>query len=74
MGLNKRKLRALFIENGENDGTMAAHLGITPQTFSAKINEKKDSSFTYLELRKLIKKYKMNKDLMVEIFFDDLVS
>ena len=74
LSLNKKKLRALFIENGENDGTMATYLGIAPQTFSLKINEKNESAFTYPELCKLIERYKMNREMIVEIFFDDLVS
>lgn len=74
MLFNRQKLRAIFVENGDNDGVVAELLGIAPQTFSSKINEKKGAAFTYPELCKIIEHYKISKDSIYEIFFENKVS
>ena len=57
------KLKAFFIENGIKHKDVAYYLGITEQTFSAKIN-KNGQDFTLSQVRKICSKYKLDPNIV----------
>lgn len=72
--MNKEKLQAVMIENGENAKILSEAMGISQQTFSAKINEKKSSRFTQPEIMFIKHRYNLSSDLLCSIFFEAKVS
>ena len=64
----KHKLRAVMERYGHNQSDLANLLGITTQSVSIKINEKKD--FTRTEIMKIIYTYNLTADEVIDIFFN----
>lgn len=72
--MDKRALLSVMVKNGDNAGTLAKHLGITQQAFSAKINEKSSVGFTQPEILSIKEKYDLNASDIDSIFFNIKVS
>lgn len=72
--MNKAKLKSVMVLHQDTNETLAAYLGISQQSFSYKINEKKlpsgqKAEFTQGEIRKMIDKYNLTPDDVDAIFF-----
>lgn len=65
--MNKRKFKAAMILHGDNGGTVAEALNVSPQTVSAKLNNK--AEFTQNEMRILKDRWNLSADEVDEIFF-----
>ena len=72
--MQKRELEAVMKRHGDTGGDLAHYLGITRQTFSAKLNEKRGSEFTQGEISKIKERYNLSADSVVAIFFASQVS
>ena len=59
---------------GDRNEDLANYIGISPQRFSAKLNETDGAEFTQGEIKKIITKYHLTSDEVMEIFFDPNVS
>lgn len=67
--MNRNKLLAIMAEHGDRSKSLAAFLQISPQTFSAKLNQKGTSDFTLSEVRKIKEKYNLDDQQIAAIFF-----
>ena len=72
--MNKNELEAMMKRHGDTGGSLAAYLGITRSTFSAKINETDGREFTQGEIIKIKQKYGLTADEIDTIFFAEKVS
>lgn len=72
--MNKDKLRAVIIENGDNQSSAAEAIGISRVTFSRKVNEIGGACFTQPEIEKLVRRYHLTDRQTIEIFFACNVS
>ena len=68
------KLKSLMVLHGDTASNLACELGFTPQTFSAKINQKNGSDFTAGEIAKIKQRYGLTASEIEEIFFAKEVS
>ena len=59
---------------GDRNEDLAKYIGISPQRFSAKLNETDGAEFTQGEIKKIIKKYNLTASEVMAIFFADYVS
>ena len=71
--MNKNKLKAVMVENGDSQRKLAEYLGIALSTLNAKINGK-DTEFTQAEIALIKKRYNLNCEKLCEIFFNSKVS
>lgn len=71
--MNKRKLESQMKLFGDTGGTLSDHLGISRQTFSLKINEKK-AEFTQTEITSIKERYNLKAKDVDDIFFGNAVS
>lgn len=72
--MNSNKLRSVMILHGDTNKSLADFLGMTPQTFSAKINERPNKNgdpaeFTYGEMKKIRERYNLSSEEFESIFF-----
>lgn len=67
--MNKKLLRSIMVLHGDNNATLSEYLGISKQSFSAKINENK-SEFKKEEIAKICEKYDLTAEQIKEIFFN----
>lgn len=72
--MNSKMLRSVMILNGDTNQTLAEALGIHPATMSAKLNSTNGAEFTQGEMAIIRKRYNLENDQFVSIFFSDLVS
>lgn len=72
--MNKEKLRSIIALNGETQNILSIFIGITPQSFSGKINERKGAEFTQSEIKLIKDRYNLTAEEVNEIFFDHPVS
>lgn len=72
--MNKQKLLAVMVLNGDTCESLSKFLAITPQTFSNKLNERRRRGFTQPEIMLMKKKYNLSADEIDDIFFDCKVS
>lgn len=72
--MNKAKLRSIMALNGDDQKDLSVFIGITPQRFSSKINEKKGAEFTQSEIGMIKLRYKLTATEVDEIFFSENVS
>lgn len=72
--MNSKMLRSVMILNGDTNLTLAEALGIHPATLSAKLNGTNGAEFTQGEMAIIRKRYNLENDQFVAIFFNDLVS
>lgn len=69
---NTLKLRALIIENNLTNETVAKKIGISKQSFSMKVNNKRE--FKASEINKLAILLKLNTADITQIFFANFVE
>lgn len=72
--MNKKMLKAEMILYGDTNASLADALGITPQTFSAKLNGYKGADFTQHEIRAIMDRYNLSAEKIMVIFFVSKVS
>lgn len=70
--IDRKLLKSKQSLYGDTDACLAAVLGITPQTFSLKVNAKAD--FTVGELKKIRGRYHLTDEEVTAIFFSEKVS
>lgn len=71
--MNKKAFDIAKLENGDTNKDIAEYLNISEQSVSNKINEN-ETEFKQGEIAKLIKRWKLSDERVVEIFFSELVS
>lgn len=69
--MNKNKLLSIIALNGDTSYSLAAKMGISPQTFSEKLNMKRRKGFTQTEIAFIKKAYQLDAQEIDAIFFDD---
>ncbi|MBP1046439.1 XRE family transcriptional regulator [Enterococcus sp. BWM-S5] len=72
--MNKIKLKSVIVLNNDTQNSLAASIGISPQTLSSKINERQGSEFTQTEIKTIKEKYSLSAEEVDEIFFNNFVS
>jgi len=72
--MNIYKLKSIMILHGDTGNTLAKALGISPQRFSAKINERNGAEFTQGEIMAIKERYNLSADDIDDIFFSKKVS
>ena len=72
--MNKRRLESIMKLHGDTGGRLAAYIGISRTTFSAKINETNNAEFTQGEIAKIKLRYNLSPDEVDGIFFGQKVS
>ena len=72
--VNRKLLKSKQALQGDTDSTLAAALGITPQTFSLKVNEKNGAEFTVGEMKGIKLRYNLTDEEFTAIFFASEVS
>lgn len=72
--MNKKLLRSEMVLHDDTNSTLAAALGITPQSFSAKMNETNGAEFTQGEMGIIRVRYSLTDKKFIAIFFADCVS
>lgn len=72
--MNKNKLVSVYKLHGDRQEDLAKYIGISPQRFSAKLNETDGAEFTQGEIKMIKRKYNLTGDQVMEIFFEDDVS
>lgn len=65
--MNRSLLRSKMVLFNDEGKDLAAFLGISEQSFSSKMNGKSD--FNYSEIKKIIKKYNLMPNEVIDIFF-----
>lgn len=65
--INRKLLKSKQSLYGDTDARLAAFLGITPQTFSLKVNNK--AEFTVGEIKKIRERYNLTDEEVTAIFF-----
>lgn len=71
--MNTNKLRAKMALFGDTGNTLSQALGISPQRFSAKINDN-NAEFTQSEIQIIKDRYNLTAEEVDDIFFDKKVS
>lgn len=68
--IDKNKLRTIMAEHKDNRKTLAEYLNISESTLSNKMNERKTYTFNLAEIRKMVARYHMTSDQIIEVFFN----
>ena len=71
--MNKAMMKSVMVLNGDTSSALAGVIGISPQTFSAKINEN-GGEFTQSEIAKIRERYNLSPEEIDHIFFREKVS
>lgn len=71
--MNTNKLRAKMALYGDTGNNLSEALGISPQRFSAKINDN-NAEFTQGEIQIIKDRYKLTAKEVDDIFFNQKVS
>ena len=72
--MQKNELVSVMKKHGDRQEDLALHIGISPQRFSVKINEKDGAEFTQGEIAKIKEKYNLTAEEVDVIFFAQDVS
>ena len=72
--MNKNELVSKMKKHGDRNEDLAKYIGISPQRFSAKLNETNGAEFTQSEIMKIKEKYCLTGDEVDAIFFTQNVS
>ncbi|MGI6501281.1 MAG: hypothetical protein ACOX1S_10470 [Anaerostipes sp.] len=72
--MNKNYLVSKMKLHGDTNAVLAKYIGLSPQRFSAKINETGGAEFTQGEIEKIRDKYQLTPDEVDAIFFAQDVS
>lgn len=67
--MNKNLLVSKMKLHGDTNAMLASAIGISPQRFSAKLNEYQGAEFTQGEILKIRERYHLTDDEVVNIFF-----
>lgn len=67
--MNKNLLVSKMKLHGDTNADLAAAIGISPQRFSAKLNEYQGAEFNQGEILKIRKRYSLTDEEVVQIFF-----
>lgn len=67
--MNDKLLRSKMVLYGDTNTTLAEYLNISPQRFSAKLNETAGAEFTQGEIKMIRDRYDMTDKDVVDIFF-----
>ena len=70
--MNKNRLKAKMIENGDTQNDLAKALNLSVSNLSLRINGKMD--FRQSEIDAIKKRYKLSSSELDSIFFEDVVS
>lgn len=68
--MNKKLLRSEMVLHDDTNGTLAEALGISQQSFSAKLNETNGAEFNQGEISKIRSRYNLSDEKVVSIFFN----
>ena len=69
MGMKKNLLEAKMKVHGDIQVALAKYIGITVQSFNRKLNGTDGAEFTQSEIKKIIERYNLTPEEVVEIFF-----
>ena len=69
MGMKKNLLEAKMKVHGDIQVALAKYIGITVQSFNRKLNGTDGAEFTQGEIKKIIERYNLTPEEVVEIFF-----
>lgn len=72
--MDKSLLQSFMVKNGDTGIILSKEMGISQQTFSAKINEKDGKEFTQSEIDFFIERYSLKPEEVIAIFFKKEVS
>jgi hypothetical protein len=72
--MNVNKLRSMMALNGDTGNSLAEALGLSPQRFSAKINERNGAEFNQGEIMTIKERYDLSAEDIDSIFFTAKVS
>lgn len=67
--MNKNLLVSKMKLFGDTNAILAGAIGISPQRFSAKLNEYQGAEFNQGEIQKIRERYSLTDDEVVHIFF-----
>ena len=67
--MNKNMLRSVMVLHNDTNSILAEYLGIADSTLSLKINETNGAEFTQGEIRKVILRYQLTAEQVMQIFF-----
>lgn len=68
--LNKNLLKSVMVLHDDTQETLAEYLGISAPTLSLKMNEIKGAEFTQGEIKKIIERYDLRAEQIIDIFFN----
>lgn len=71
--MNRIKLVGIMRSYGDHQQDLAEYLGISQTRLSAKLRNRGGADFTRPEISKIIRRYSMTADEIIDIFFDDVV-
>ena len=72
--MNKNMLVGIMKMHGDTQAVLASEIGISTQSFNAKINEKRGTEFRRSEIQKIKERYDLDDAMIGEIFFSSIVS
>lgn len=72
--MDVKQFRSIMVLHGDNQKKLASYLGISQQSFSAKINEKGSAEFSKSEMTLIKEKYNLTAEQINDIFFNNFVS
>lgn len=67
--MDKILLRSFMVKFGDTGKSLSSLMGISEQTFSAKLNEKEGAEFNKTEINFFRKRYELSAKMMADIFF-----
>lgn len=67
--IDKCRLRTIMAQYNDNRETLANYLNISLSTLSYKMNERQNRTFTLEEIRKIITRYHMSSEQIIDVFF-----
>ena len=67
--MNKNELVSKMKKYGDRNEDLAKYIGISPQRFSAKLNETGGAEFTQSEIQKVKERYNLTSEEVDAIFF-----
>ena len=67
--MNTNLLRSKMVLFGDTNNDLANAISISPQRFSAKLNETNGAEFTQSEIEKIRNRYKLTDEDVINIFF-----
>ena len=72
--MHTAKMKSIMVLHGDTSAVLAGAIGVSPQTFSAKINERNGAEFTQSEISKIRERYNLSPEEVDDIFFKEKVS